>query len=110
MDESTDLIGMIDYAKIFDDSCEEHSMKRRILPQKQARKIRTPLLGYALGFPRVKSVEGRDFITRTVATDPWEKSNEELKQIIESHELDDAFDSLTREEMIDLVSEFYNET
>ena len=113
MDESTGLliVYLIDYAKIFDDSVrgafdEIAEYCRNNKPEK----FGLPLLGYALGFPRVKSVEGRDFITRTVATDPWEKSNEELKQIIESYELDDDVNSLTREEMIDLVSEFYNET
>ena len=108
MDDSTGLlvVYLIDYQSIFSDSVLKNFPEVKDYAYAQNYKeFNLPLVGYALGFPRVESVEGKDFIARSVAPEPYQMTEEQLKEIILRNELADDLGALEREDMIDLVSD-----
>ena len=108
MDDSTGLliVYLIEYKSIFSSSVLAHHKRVKEYAHAQNyEEFESPLLGYALGFPRVESVEGKDFIARYVAPEPYQMTDKQLKEIILNNGLADDLGALERDDMIDLVSD-----
>jgi hypothetical protein len=88
MDESTGILVIypIDLEKVFDDNVSEADYKQKLKEygnEKGLRNLGIPLIGFALGFPDIRDVEGGNFVTRHLVKDIEDMNLEELKKYVE---------------------------
>ena len=88
MDESTGVLMIypLELNKVFDDnvSSKAYQEKLREFGKKQELAgLNIPLIGFALGFPDIRDVEGGSFVTRHLVKDIEDMNLEELKEYVE---------------------------
>lgn len=93
MDSSQGLlvIYLIDLCKVFDVNGNEEKALKNYANSKgidEEFQKKTPLIGYALGFPTKIGVNGADYVTQHVHKEPEEMTLEELKDFISMRDFD----------------------
>lgn len=90
MDESTGVLMIypLELSKVFETndkgSSEEYKNKlKKFGDNESLTNLDLPLIGFALGFPDIRDVEGGNFVTRHLVKDVEEMNLEELKDYVE---------------------------
>lgn len=113
MDETTGILMIypLELSKVFEtndkDSSGEHKDKlKKYGEQKGLTSLNIPLIGFALGFPDIRDVEGGNFVTRHLVKDIEDMNLEELKEYIEEKNISiDLSKKWTRKTLLDEIIE-----
>lgn len=111
MDESTGILMIypLELNKVFDDnvSSSDYQVKLEQFGKNLGlMELDIPLIGFALGFPDIRDVEGGNFVTRHLVKDIEDMNMEELKEYIEEKNISiDLSNKWTRKTLLDEIIE-----
>ena len=111
MDESTGVLMIypLELNKVFDDnvSSSDYQVKLEQFGKNLGlMELDIPLIGFALGFPDIRDVEGGNFVTRHLVKDIEDMNMEELKEYIEEKNISiDLSNKWTRKTLLDEIIE-----
>jgi hypothetical protein len=113
MDESTGILMIypLELDKVFDDIDKASSDKYEEDLQNYGKDnglidLKIPLIGFALGFPDIRGVEGGNFVTRHLIKDIEDMNLEELKEYVEEKNISiDLTKTWTKKTMLEEIIE-----
>jgi len=113
MDEKTGLLLIypLDLSKVFETndkySSDEYKDKLKKFGENQnLTNLNMPLIGFAIGFPDIRDVEGGNFVTRHLIKDIEDMNLEELKEYIEGKNISiDLSKTWTKNTLLDEIIE-----
>lgn len=87
MDESTGVLMIypLELDKVFDDNVSSEDYRKKLSEYGEKlglTGLNIPLLGFALGFPNIRDVDGGNFVTRHLIKDIEDMNLEEMKEFI----------------------------